>query len=172
MNLLVGGTKVKLTRQYKNMISGALKLRVFPYAVLFSALSSPVTGASLDLLSGTDLQESPLSLSLSKSIDITLAEQNQQLVISQYGILNKATIKQTANAANNIIVSQRGISNNLDISQQGYGNLIILEQQGNGNQADVIQEGDANIANVSQFGDQTIAIHQLGSEMVVNISQY
>ncbi|WP_274055476.1 curlin subunit CsgB [Thalassomonas actiniarum] len=135
-------------------------------------LSTPVVCASPDLLSGTDMQESPLSLSLSTSVDITSAEQHQQLVISQYGILNKATIKQTANAANRISVSQHGNNNVLDIDQYGYGNIIALEQQGNDNQADVIQQGDANIVNVSQFGEQSIVIHQMGNEMVVNISQY
>jgi len=163
---------VKLNRQYPNKPSEALKSGVFSCAVLLSVLSYPVAGASPDLLSGTDMQESPLSLSLSTSVDITSAEQHQQLVISQYGILNKATIKQTANAANQIRVSQHGNNNVLDINQYGYGNIVALEQEGSDNQADVIQQGDANIVNVSQFGEQSIVIHQIGNEMVVNISQY
>lgn len=163
---------MELFKQGSSKQAKTLKLSVYLVFMSLSLLSYPVASVSPDLLAGTDLQESPLSLSLSTSVDIDVAGQNQQLVISQYGILNKATIKQMANGANSIIVSQNGINNSLNISQYGYENIINLQQQGNDNSASVIQEGDANVANISQLGEQTLIIHQIGNEMVVNISQY
>lgn len=125
-----------------------------------------------DLLKGTELKDSPLSLSLSTTVPITTGNQNQQLVISQYGIFNKATINQAANAGNSIIVKQAGINNLANLKQEGYGNSINLEQSGDDNLAEVIQQGDTNIANIKQQGQQTFVVHQIGNDMVVNITQY
>jgi len=125
-----------------------------------------------DLLTGSDLQDSPLSLSLTTTVPMTVNNQTQQLVINQYGIHNKATVNQMANAANSIEISQYGINNMALINQTGYGNSINLLQQGDNNLAEVIQDGDANIANIIQEGEQTFIVHQIGNDMVVNITQY
>lgn len=125
-----------------------------------------------DLSLGTEFKESPLSLSLTKTVPLQAGEQQQQLVISQYGIFNKATVNQAANAGNIIIVKQTGINNIASLTQEGYGNIINLEQSGDDNYADVIQQGDANVANINQQGQQTFVVHQIGNDMVVNITQY
>jgi len=125
-----------------------------------------------DLLSGTELKDSPLSLSLTTTASMTVGNETQQLVINQYGIHNKATVNQLANAGNSIAINQDGIDNLANLLQTGYGNTINLLQQGDGNNAEIIQDGDANIANIIQQGEQTFIVHQIGNEMVVNITQY
>ena len=127
---------------------------------------------SQDLSSNTDLQESSLSLSLTPSTVMTINDQQHQVMVNQYGILNRATIKQLANASNSILVNQDGMSNQVVIEQFGYGNSINVEQWGNYNLAGVIQEGNANTANITQSGEQTFVVHQIGNDMVVNVSQY
>lgn len=135
-------------------------------------LSLSTTCFSQDLSNSTDLQESRLSLSLTPTATMTINEQQHQVIISQYGILNKATIKQLANTSNNIIISQDGIGNQALIEQLGNGNSVNIQQSGYNNHAGVIQEGDANIANINQAGEQTFIVHQIGNDMVVNITQY
>lgn len=127
---------------------------------------------SQDLANNTDLKESSLSLSLTPSALMTINEQQHQVVVSQYGILNRATIKQLANASNSITITQDGFNNLVSVEQSGYGNSVNIEQLGNYNQAGVIQEGNANVANITQSGEQTFVVHQIGNDMVVNISQY
>lgn len=127
---------------------------------------------SNDLLSGTELKDSPLSLSLTTTATMQIGEETQQLVINQYGIHNKATVNQMANMGNNIIIDQFGIDNMANLTQSGYGNTINLQQQGNNNFAEVIQEGNTNVANVLQEGEQTFTVHQIGNDMVVNITQF
>lgn len=140
---------------------------------LLLLLSSNVfVAAAQDLSSGTELKDSPLSLSLSTTALIPRGDQAQQLVISQYGILNKTTINQSANAGNSIVIQQQGINNEANLIQLGYGNSINVDQTGDNNLAEVIQEGDANIANIKQQGQQTFVVHQIGNDMVVNITQY
>jgi len=129
-------------------------------------------GYANDLLSGTELQDSPLSLSLTTTATMTIGDQTQQLVISQYGIYNKATVNQMANMGNSIAIEQFGIDNLADLTQLGYGNTINLQQQGNNNFAEIVQDGNANIANVLQQGEQTFIVHQIGNDMVVNITQF
>lgn len=144
------------------------------YSALFMAnlaIYSNISCAN-DLLSGTELKDSPLSLSLTTTASMTVGNATQQLVINQYGIHNKATVNQTANAGNSIAINQDGIDNLANLLQTGYGNTINLHQQGNGNNAEIIQDGDANIANIIQQGEQTFIVHQIGNEMVVNITQY
>lgn len=125
-----------------------------------------------DLLSGTELKDSPLSLSLTTTATMLVDGETQQLVINQYGIQNKATVNQMANMGNNIVVDQYGIDNMANLTQSGYGNTINLRQQGNNNIAEVVQEGNTNIANVLQEGEQTFVVHQIGNDMVVNITQF
>jgi minor curlin subunit len=140
---------------------------LFPLLV---AISTP--SQSQDLLAGADLQDSPLSLSLTTSIPVTINNQTQHLVITQYGISNKATINQMANAANTVSISQEGNNNEADIMQSGYGNTVNIKQYGDNNLAGVVQDGDANIVNIWQAGEQHFTVHQIGNEMVVNITQY
>jgi minor curlin subunit len=154
--------KKSKTRNLKNQI-------LFGFA---ACLSMTATCFSQDLSNNTDLQESRLSLSLTPTAIMTVNEQQQQVMISQYGILNNATIKQLANTSNNIIISQDGIGNQAFIEQYGNGNSVNIQQSGYNNHAGVIQEGDANIANINQAGEQTFIVHQIGNDMVVNITQY
>lgn len=127
---------------------------------------------SNDLLSGTELKDSPLSLSLTTTATMLIDGETQQLVINQYGIHNKATVNQMASMGNNIVIDQFGMDNMANLTQTGYGNTINLQQQGNNNFAEVIQEGNTNIANVLQEGEQTFIVHQIGNDMVVNITQF
>ena len=127
---------------------------------------------SQDLASGTELKDSPLSISLSTAVPMSVNNQTQQLVINQYGIRNTATITQLAQAGNHVSLQQDGIDNLANLVQTGYGNTIILHQVGSGNQAEVIQEGNANVANIRQEGEQRFIVHQIGNNMVVNITQY
>ena len=69
-------------------------------------------------------------------------------------------------------IDQFGIDNMANLTQSGYGNTINLQQQGNNNFAEVIQEGNTNVANVLQEGEQTFTVHQIGNDMVVNITQF
>jgi len=127
---------------------------------------------SEDLISGTDLQDSPLSLSLTTSLAITINNSVQHLSINQYGIRNQVMVNQTADMVNDINIIQNGIHNKANVVQSGANNTVNLLQQGDGNLVDVIQEGDANIANIKQAGEQTFIVHQIGNEMLVNITQY
>ncbi|MBN7818640.1 curlin subunit CsgB [Bowmanella yangjiangensis] len=120
-----------------------------------------------DLLSGTDLQDSPLSISLSTSVQ----HQTNTLVLGQYGIFNNATISQSANGGNHVALLQQGDSNVANILQQGTDNTVNAQQWGQGNQLDVIQQGNANTANIWQSGEQQFRVHQIGSNMVVNVYQ-
>jgi len=125
-----------------------------------------------DLVSGTDLQDSPLSLSLTTSLAVTINNSVQHLVINQYGIRNQVMVNQAADMVNDINIIQNGMHNKANVVQSGANNTVNLLQQGDGNLVDVIQEGDANIANIIQTGEQTFIVHQIGNEMLVNITQY
>lgn len=125
-----------------------------------------------DLISGTDLQDSPLSLSLTTSLAVTINNSVQHLVINQYGIKNQVMVNQAADMVNDINIIQNGMHNKANVVQSGANNTVNLLQQGDGNLVDVIQEGDANIANIKQTGEQTFIVHQIGNEMLVNITQY
>lgn len=127
--------------------------------------------SSQDLVSGNELKDSSLSLSLMKHV-VPANNQASHMVISQYGILNNIEVSQMANLNNTITVLQNGMNNSANLSQQGYGNVINLEQFGNDNFAEVIQDGNANTANIIQTGEQNFTVHQIGSDMVVNITQY
>lgn len=143
-----------------------------PLSALILVLSSQVI-AQQDLVAGTELTDSQLSLSLAKTMIITPRQgQEQSIVLSQYGVYNKATINQQANSANNIQVSQDGINNSVTLSQHGADNAISVNQYGDDNLAEVVQVGDTNIANVIQAGEQRFRVHQIGNDMVVNVTQY
>ena len=156
------------TNKQKQSVNKYTVAKMCSYLLLLPLASS----YSQDFASSTDLQESSLSLSLTHSAMMTINEQQHQIVVNQYGILNRATIKQLANASNNISVNQDGISNQVMVEQSGFGNSVNIEQWGNYNRAGVIQEGNANTANITQAGEQTFIVHQIGNNMVVNISQF
>ena len=117
-----------------------------------------------------DLIESPLSLSLNPSLQYRDGAQQHQVVVTQYGILNKATVNQQNGSTNEAYVVQNGSNNLATFLQNGSDNLINLSQQGNNNQAEVFQQGDANIANISQIGEQAFKVTQIGNDLVVNVS--
>jgi minor curlin subunit len=135
-------------------------------------MSFSLVSFSQDRFTNADLQDSPLSLSLTTIVPITVNNQTQQLVISQYGIFNNVTVNQMQNTTNRIHISQNGINNNANVSQTGYDNFVNINQFGSDNLAEVIQDGDANVANIWQEGEQTFIVHQIGNDMVVNITQY
>lgn len=125
-----------------------------------------------DLVSGTDLQDSPLSLSLTTSLAVTINNRVQHLAINQYGIKNQVMVNQAADMVNEINIIQNGMHNKANVVQSGANNTVNLLQQGDGNLVDVTQEGNANIANIKQTGEQSFVVHQIGNEMLVNITQY
>ncbi len=161
-----------MKKNNNNNKNRALLNQIIRKASAFVIMVIAFHSASQDLHTSVDLQDSPLSLNLTKTIPITVNNQTQQLVISQYGIFNQVTVNQMANAANSIDISQDGISNVANVMQLGYGNTVNINQLGNNNLAEVIQDGDANIANIWQEGEQTFVVHQIGNNMVVNITQY
>ena len=122
-----------------------------------------------DMISGADLLESPLSMSLSTVP--TTANSFSQISLSQNGIYNNASITQASNASNSISVLQNGVGNEATITQFGEGNVVNLSQYGVNNLADILQDGNANVVNLTQFGEQTFSIHQVGDGMAVSITQ-
>jgi minor curlin subunit len=162
--------------------SNVIKLLTLKGVFVNPLLRQTLYGSSLYVLSSlfmstsvvaqADLLDSPLSLSLSTQINLTQAGVNSTLVLSQLGIHNTTTVKQTADASNSAVIEQLGDNNIANIVQDGFGNELILQQLGSDNLIDVIQQGDANIANVQQLGGQSFVVHQIGNEMVVNITQY
>jgi len=161
-------TKSKITQLGKySLINETVKLIYMAMCLIYSCNSF-----SHNMYANADLQDSPLSLSLIKTAPITVNNQTQQLVISQYGIFNKVTVNQMANTTNRIHISQDGINNTANVSQFGYDNIVNINQFGRDNLAEVIQDGNANVANIWQEGEQTFVVHQIGNDMVVNITQY
>ncbi len=142
-------------------------LYVLPLLLLSSFFSQ-----SEDLISGTDLQDSPLSLSLTTTLAIKINNSMQHIAVNQYGIKNHVAVNQMANMVNEINITQNGINNKANVIQSGANNTVNLLQQGDDNLADVTQVGDANIANIKQVGEQKFIVHQIGNEMLVNITQY
>ncbi|GAA5130802.1 curlin subunit CsgB [Thalassotalea piscium] len=162
---------MRIKKLNNNKINKSVFKRLQIVAIANLVLCSHMSYSN-DLLSGTELKDSPLSLSLTTTATMTINGESQQLVVNQYGIHNKATVNQMANMGNSIAISQYGSDNLANLTQSGYGNTINLQQQGNNNFAEVIQDGNANIANVLQEGEQTFVVHQIGNDMVVNITQY
>jgi len=161
----------KIKENNKDTKGNTLKCMLSPLFMAVLATFS-LSCQAQDLAAGTELKDSSLSLSLTTKRQVTVDNQVSQLVISQYGIYNQATVNQMANSENTIIIFQNGINNLAHLSQTGYGNEINLEQLGNNNFAEVIQDGNANTANIKQAGEQTFTVHQIGNDMVVDITQY
>lgn len=148
-----------------------LNVLITQLSVASFALSSSVYGQQ-DLVAGTDLTDSQLSLSLTTTITTPSDGEGQSIVISQYGVYNKATLSQKADSANQLFISQDGFNNSAILTQLGDGNTIEVIQYGDDNWAEVVQVGDANIANIKQDGEQGFTVHQIGNDMVVNVTQY
>ncbi|MBD1584136.1 curlin subunit CsgB [Pseudoalteromonas sp. S16_S37] len=123
--------------------------------------------SSFTYASSLDLQESPLSLSINPSLSV-----HAQLLttIKQNGTFNKATITQIGDELNLVSLVQLGSNNLAEITQAGANNSVNLIQYGDNNYTSIVQQGDANIVNLTQLGEQTLLIHQLGNEMVLNVS--
>lgn len=153
------------TNKNNNAFRELVRLKGLGFGAFLLAFSTVVQAQ--DLLPGTDLQDSPLSISLSTSVQ----HQASSLVIGQYGIFNKATISQSTSGGNQIALMQQGDSNVANILQQGSNNTVNVQQWGQDNQLDVIQQGHANTANIWQSGEQQFRVHQIGSNMVVNVYQ-
>ncbi|GAA6184610.1 MULTISPECIES: curlin subunit CsgB [Alteromonadaceae] len=117
-----------------------------------------------------DLIDSPLTLSLARTVNSNASQ--SMLVIDQYGVHNTTHIIQAANSSNLINVTQHGNGNYADITQIGVGNYVDLVQSGDENLLEVVQQGDFNLANINQLGEQSFIVHQIGNDMVVNITQY
>ncbi|OHU94213.1 hypothetical protein BIW53_16700 [Pseudoalteromonas byunsanensis] len=123
--------------------------------------------SQLSFANTSDLVESPLSLSISPSLQV---HAQLQATIKQNGTLNKATINQIGDDINLVSLVQLGSNNLADITQAGANNSVNLIQYGDNNFTSIVQQGDANIVNLTQLGEQSLLIHQLGSDMVLNIS--
>ena len=119
-----------------------------------------------------DLQESPLSLSLSQSLQYRVGAQQHQVVVTQYGILNKATVNQFNETSNQANIVQYGSHNYANLYQYGSNNVVNLTQQGNNNYVEILQQGDANTANIMQAGEQAFKVHQIGNDIEVNVTFY
>ncbi|WJG10774.1 curlin subunit CsgB [Aliiglaciecola sp. LCG003] len=137
------------------MLSGSLSIVALP---AFAADSSP------------DLVDSPLTLSLARTLDINT--DSSVVTIDQYGIHNTTLVIQSANSTNLVNITQSGNDNYASISQLGIGNIVDLVQDGSSNNFEIMQQGDFNSANIHQLGEQSFIVHQIGNEMVVNITQY
>jgi len=163
--------RMKIIRQKDRELGlSANKSALSSLFLLLCSMFSEICLAN-DLVSGSELKDSSLSLSLTTTVPMS-ANPEGQLVISQYGIYNQTNISQSADAENSLAVIQHGTNNLAYLSQYGYGNKINLEQLGNNNFAEVIQDGNANTANIKQTGEQTFTVHQIGNDMVVDITQY
>ena len=120
-----------------------------------------------------DLQESPLSASLNQSLQYRVGAQEHQVVVTQYGILNKATVTQGNNYSNNEAnIVQLGNNNIVELFQYGSENIVNLSQYGNENYTEVLQQGNNNTANISQAGQQSFKVQQIGNGLEVNVTFY
>lgn len=137
------------------------------YMYMISLVSSSLLAQSV---LAKDLQESPLSLSLNSSLHYRVGAQQHHVVVTQYGILNKATVNQINEASNQAHVVQYGSNNLAEVFQYGTENIINLSQHGNNNHAEILQQGDANIANISQAGEQAFKVQQIGNGIEVNVT--
>ena len=154
-------------KSYFNQCARSWKVCVFATPMVLSA--NVMANAFSSSLS-QDLQESPLSISLNSSQQYRVGAQQHQVVVTQYGILNKATVNQINEASNQAHVVQFGSNNYAELFQFGSQNVVNLSQQGNNNYAEILQQGDANIANISQAGEQTFKVQQIGNGLEVNVT--
>jgi len=143
----------------------------FAACFLVLSLSALQAGMAQDLGGNTDLQDSNLSLSLSTTVEFNSAL-GGSITIGQYGLYNTTNIIQAGSNSNTISIIQQGNNNNADITQLGTNNSVNLVQEGENNLFEILQDGYGNVANVNQLGEQNFTVHQIGNEMLVNITQY
>ena len=135
-----------------------------------------------DLASGNDMVDSPLSYSIADMAAARGTGSMSRLVITQYGIFNKASVIQSGagnqirlnqtGAYNQSAVAQYGANNNVDLIQMGSNNMVNINQLGVDNQIDIAQDGMQNTINITQNGSQSFSLQQIGDGAVVNITQY
>jgi minor curlin subunit len=143
-------------------------------AVMFCAVlvtSGPVHAKQSDLSTTSDMVESSLSISLNAQA-ITVDNETVLISVSQFGLNNITNIVQRGDASNLSNIIQNGSNNEALITQLGEGNVVNLLQQNDYNYFEIIQDGFDNVANVNQLGEQSFIVHQIGNEMVINITQY
>lgn len=121
--------------------------------------------------SNLDLEESPLSLSIAASM-YSANTNGSQLSIGQYGIENVVIAHQQSNARNSISLLQIGSENIANIIQEGTENAIFLQQLGSHSVTDITQQGNGNTANIVLGNEQSLRVHQIGNNMMVDITQY
>ena len=124
-----------------------------------------------DLATNSDMVESSLSMSLNAQA-IEIDNETVLISINQFGLNNITNIIQSGDASNYSSVVQEGHHNQAVITQLGEGNVVNLLQEYSDNYFEIVQDGFDNVANVNQLGEQSFIVHQIGSQMVVNITQY
>lgn len=118
-----------------------------------------------------DLEESALSLSIANGMHS--ANTNSSLLsIGQYGIENVVIAHQQSNARNSISLLQVGSENIANIIQEGTENAIFLQQLGSHSVTDIIQQGNGNTANIVLGNEQSLIVHQIGNNMMIDITRY
>jgi len=118
-----------------------------------------------------DLEESALSLSIAKNM-FSANTNSSLLSIGQYGIENVVTAYQQSNARNSISLLQVGSENIANIIQEGTENAISLQQLGSHSVTDIIQQGNGNTANIVLGNEQSLIVHQIGNNMMIDITRY
>lgn len=163
--------KVKKHQYARNV--EAIKIAAFTAFTVCSYLTVnlPAYAQQSDLSTSSDMVESSLSMSLNAQA-ITIDDETVFIAVSQFGLNNITNIIQSGNGANLSNVVQNGSNNEAIITQLGEGNVVNLLQQNNNNYFEIIQDGFDNVANVNQLGEQSFTVHQIGNEMVINITQY
>ena len=151
----------------------SLVARIAAIAIFGGLLSTVLTARAQqsDLITGSDMVESPLSISLNTQA-ITVNDELVLIAVNQFGVSNITSIAQAGDGANLTNVTQNGNDNTALITQLGEGNVVNLLQQNDSNYFEIIQDGFDNVANVNQLGEQSFIVHQIGNEMVINITQY
>lgn len=124
-----------------------------------------------DLATNFDMVESSLSMSLNTQA-ISIDNETVLISINQFGLKNITNIIQSGDAPNFSSVVQEGHHNHAVITQLGEGNVVNLLQEHSDNYFEIVQDGFDNVANVNQLGEQSFIVHQIGSQMVVNITQF
>lgn len=132
---------------------------------MLSAVAEPFFAAS-----NPDLVESELSLNLNSAIKRPRSNLHNQIFVTQYGLLNHASIVQSNAENNEISLIQLGQGNQAEFQQQGSENVILLSQYGDNNYAEVIQHGIGNSATIEQLGEQTLTLQQIGNDLAVSVT--
>lgn len=145
----------------------AFSTSAFALCTLFSSMT---TANTLTANMAQDLIESPLSISLNSAQQYRVGAQQHQVIVTQYGILNTATVNQINETLNHAHIFQQGEDNIALVQQYGSNNIITLSQHGNHNYAEIMQQGNDNVASITQLGEQTFKLQQIGNNLEVNVT--